>query len=57
MSPKFYRREAARYRLLAGDETDRAKVEQLRRLAAECDDLAEDMERGDHHMKPPPLLW
>jgi hypothetical protein len=45
MSPAFYRREATRYRLLAGQEPDRTRADQFRRLAAESDDLADDMER------------
>jgi hypothetical protein len=45
MSPGFYRREALRYRLLAGEESDHLRADQLRRKAAESDDLADDMER------------
>jgi|1185.fasta_scaffold113519_2 hypothetical protein len=44
MSPQFYRREAVRYRLMAGQEIDHARVQQFRRMAAECEDLADDLE-------------
>jgi len=47
MSPAFYRREATRYRLMAGQEADRCKADQFRRLAAESEDLADDLERSD----------
>jgi len=47
MSPAFYRREATRYRLLAGTESDRSRAEQFRRMAAESDDLADDLEQQD----------
>ena len=46
MSPAFYRREALRHRLMAGQETDHTVVEQLRRAAAEYDDLADELEAG-----------
>ena len=39
----FHRREANRYRMLA-TEADRQQAEQFRRMAAECDDLADDLE-------------
>jgi len=45
MSPAFYRREANRYRLLAAD-AGRAQAEHFRRVAAECDGLANELERG-----------
>jgi len=45
MSPAFYRREAIRYRLMAGTEPDRSRADQLRRRAAESDDLAEELEQ------------
>ena len=47
MSPAFYRREAIRHRLMAGQETDHTAVEQLRRAAAEYDDLADDLEAAE----------
>ena len=46
MSSAFYRREANRYRLLAAN-ADRQQVEQFRRMAAECDDLADDLDGGN----------
>lgn len=49
MSPAFYRREATRYRLMAGEEVDRSKSDQFRRLAAESEDLADDLERSEAH--------
>ena len=45
MSPAFYRREALRYRLLAGTESDPSRADKFRRMAAESDDLADDLER------------
>jgi hypothetical protein len=45
MSSTFYRREANRYRLLAAD-VDREQAEQFRRMAAECDDSADDLDKG-----------
>ena len=50
MTQAFYRREANRYRLLA-TEADRQQAEQFRRMAAECEDLADELNRaasGDH---------
>jgi len=47
MSPAFYRREATRYRLMAGQESDRSRADQFRQLAAESEDLADDLERLD----------
>ena len=44
MSPQFYRREAFRYRLMAGQEPDHERALKFRRMAAEYDDLADDME-------------
>ena len=44
MSPQFYRREAFRYRFLAGQEPDHERALNFRRMAAEYDDLADDME-------------
>ena len=44
MTEAFYRREANRYRLLAAD-ADRQQAEQFRRMAAECEDLADDLDR------------
>jgi hypothetical protein len=49
MSPGFYRREAERTRRLVADQTDSGTVQQLRRLAAEYDDLADDLERSQLH--------
>jgi hypothetical protein len=45
MSPGFYRREANRYRLLAAN-ADREQAARFRRMAAECDDLADDLDEG-----------
>ena len=45
MTQAFYRREASRYRLLAAD-ADRQQAEQFRRMAAECDDVADDLDRA-----------
>ena len=45
MTPAFYRREATRYRLMAGQESDRMRADQFRRMAAASDDLADDLER------------
>ena len=44
MSPMFYRREANRYRLLAA-YADRQQAENFRRMAADCDDLADELDR------------
>ena len=44
MSPQFYRREAFRYRFMAGQEADHDLALKLKRMAAEYDDLADDME-------------
>ena len=45
MSPQFYRGEAERMRRLAADQTEAPAVRQLLKTAAECDDLADDIER------------
>jgi hypothetical protein len=45
MAPGFYRREANRYRLLAAN-ADREEAAHFRRMAAECDDLADDLDRS-----------
>jgi len=52
MSPAFYRREATRYRLMAGQEADPLRADQFRRMAAESDDLADDMEHDPGQEKP-----
>jgi len=44
MSPGFYRREAIRYRLLAGTESDHSRANQFRRMAAESEDLAAELD-------------
>jgi len=44
MSPEFYKREANRVRLLAADTTDRASTDRLLRLAAEYEDIAEELD-------------
>jgi hypothetical protein len=43
MSPDFYHREAIRYRLLAREETDPARAELLRRMAAESEALSQEL--------------
>ena len=52
MSPAFYRREATRYRLMAGQEADRLRADEFRRMAAKFDDLADGMERDPGREKP-----
>jgi hypothetical protein len=42
-SAAFYRSEASRYRLLAADANQQQSGE-FRRKAAECDDLADDLD-------------
>jgi hypothetical protein len=47
MSPEFYRGEAERTRRRAAEEVDAHAREQLLRMAAEYDGLADEMERSD----------
>jgi len=54
MSPGFYRREATRYRLMAGQEPDRSRADQFRRMAADSEDRADDMERDQGVMPSHP---
>ena len=46
MSPVFYRREAERTRRLAGEQPETETVQQMLRMAAHYDDLADDLERA-----------
>ena len=41
----FHRREAIRYRMLV-TEADGQQAEQFRRMAAECEDLADELDRA-----------
>jgi hypothetical protein len=48
MSPDFYRKEAARLRRLASDQTDPDLAAKLRQLADENDALAVALEANDN---------
>ena len=56
MSPDFYRKEAARLRRLADNQTDEGLARKLRQMAAENDALAAALEVGanDNEHDPPP---
>jgi len=49
MTPAYYRGEAKRCRMLAGERPNSLASKQLLTLAAEYDVLAEEIEKGSSH--------